>query len=371
MPHDYFANLPPNLEPLSASNDIVFVTMFRDKKHEELLIDLLTATLHPPAPIASLEMLDSTLPVAMTDDKRVAVDVRVRLATGDEIIVEMQTYKEARLVDRFLVYATRAFAGQLAIGDLYETIVPVRLVVFMEHNQFEGPRLRKSFLLREESTGEKLSGNLEFIAIEMGRLGVAGEGEQQVFLDKDEELLHTALTRWVRFFQAQTRDEFQTLATESAVMSKAVEALAALSRERDIRREIDWYQMKLILAASREPTERGEARREGLAEGRAEGRAQGREEGRSEGREEGREEGRSEGRERGLEQGLERGVELGRAHALREVLALTLVQRFGPATPETAACIAAASSAELPALVAAALSAGCLDDVFSRVPGRA
>ena len=359
MPHDYFANLPPNLEPLSASNDIVFVTMFRDKKHEELLIDLLTATLHPPAPIASLEMLDSTLPVAMTDDKRVAVDVRVRLATGDEIIVEMQTYKEARLVDRFLVYATRAFAGQLAIGDLYETIVPVRLVVFMEHNQFEGPRLRKSFLLREESTGEKLSGNLEFIAIEMGRLGVAGEGEQQVFLDKDEELLHTALTRWVRFFQAQTRDEFQTLAAESPVMSKAVEALAALSRERDIRREVDWYQMKLILAASREPTERGEARREGLAEGLAEGRA------------EGRTEGLAEGLEQGLERGLERGVELGRAHALREVLALTLVQRFGPATPETAACIAAASSAELPALVAAALSAGCLDDVFSRVPGRA
>ena len=171
-------------------------------------------------------------------------------------------------------------------------------------------------------------------------------GEEQVFLDKDEARLHTALSRWVRFFQARTREDFETLATESAIMTRAVETIATMSEDREARKLADWREFRAkIDAVSHLWVEQDYARKV--------------------------EEAREEAREEGLEAGLERGLELGREHALREVLGLTLAQRFGPATPETVACIAAASSAELPALVAAALSAGCLDDVFSHVPGRA
>ena len=231
------------------------------------------------------------------------------------------------------------------MGAPYESLVPVRLVAFITKNRFQGTHLRKSFRLREELTMEVLSSKLELIAIEMARLQGAKPGEEQVFLDKDEARLHTALSRWVRFFQARTREDFETLATESAIMTRAVETIATMSEDREARKLADWREFRAkIDEVSHLWVEQDYACKV----------------------EEAREEGLEAGRELGLEQGLERGLEQGREHALREVLALTVAQRFGPPTPATTTRLAAVTRAELPAVVAAALSSATLEDVWSR-----
>lgn len=223
------------------------------------------------------------------------------------------------------------------MGAPYESLVPVRLVAFITKNRFQGTHLRKSFRLREELTMEVLSSKLELIAIEMARLQGAKPGEEQVFLDKDEARLHTALSRWVRFFQARTREDFETLATESAIMTRAVETIATMSEDREARKLADWREFRAkIDEVSHLWVEQDYARKV------------------------------EEAREEGLEAGRELGLEQGREHALREVLALTVAQRFGPPTPATTTRLAAVTRAELPAVVAAALSSATLEDVWSR-----
>ena len=223
------------------------------------------------------------------------------------------------------------------MGAPYESLVPVRLVAFITKNRFQGTHLRKSFRLREELTMEVLSSKLELIAIEMARLQCAKPGEEQVFLDKDEARLHPALSRWVRFFQARTREDFETLATESAIMTRAVETIATMSEDREARKLADWREFRAkIDEVSHLWVEQDYARKV------------------------------EEAREEGLEAGRELGLEQGREHALREVLALTVAQRFGPPTPATTTRLAAVTRAELPAVVAAALSSATLEDVWSR-----
>ena len=54
---DPFAHLPPDLEPLDPTLDVVFERLFTHPKNEALLRDFLEAALQRPGPIASLELL--------------------------------------------------------------------------------------------------------------------------------------------------------------------------------------------------------------------------------------------------------------------------------------------------------------------------
>jgi len=166
MPHP-LAALPPDLPLLDPTLDVVFKRLFTDARNEDLLRNVLEATLSPPAPIAILEVLNRELPVHLVTDKVVSVDVRVRLANGEQIIVEMQAYWDSDLGDRFLVYITRTFAHELEPGDTHAEVVPVRLVAFLKHVRFPGRGLRTSFRMRDASGEVQLSEKLEVVAIQM------------------------------------------------------------------------------------------------------------------------------------------------------------------------------------------------------------
>jgi hypothetical protein len=93
--------------------------LFGAEQNRGLLISLLNAVLQPRIPIESVEVLHAQPERASVDDKSIALDVLVRLATGEEVDVEMQSQRRPALRERALYYWARLYAGQLQRGDSY------------------------------------------------------------------------------------------------------------------------------------------------------------------------------------------------------------------------------------------------------------
>lgn len=91
---------------LDPKSDIVFKLLFSHPARRELLIALLEAVLKPDIPIASVELLDPTLPKANVSERGLVLDLRLRLSEGRLIDVEMQIALHGGLRERILANAS-------------------------------------------------------------------------------------------------------------------------------------------------------------------------------------------------------------------------------------------------------------------------
>jgi predicted transposase/invertase (TIGR01784 family) len=326
------AHLPPDLDLLDPTLDVVFDRFFTDPRHEPLLRDFLTCALQPASPIAKLEVLGQRLPKRHVEDKPFIVDLRVRFDGGGEIIVEMQRYVDEALPERLLGYGARGYAHQLEPGDRHGVAAAVRVVVLLTFVGFPNLGLRTVFHLRDESGRHMLTHKLEVVVIQMPRLAA---------LDTSHPERHSGLSQWIRFFQAKTQAEYAALAAESSVMSRAVEALADLSTDRDLRRIAE--DRALALRFHEQAIERRV--QAALEQGIDLGVEQGIEQGVAKGREEGREQGRDDER--------------------RRILSRILTKRFGAVPSQVQARVDAASPEDLERWADRAIDASTLDEVFA------
>ena len=99
--------------------DVVFNFLFSAEANRRLLIDLLGSVLKPARPIVSIDLLPQRPDVADAEEKIVLLDLRVRLASGEYVDVEMQTRRHAALRERVLFYWARLYTGQLQRGRPY------------------------------------------------------------------------------------------------------------------------------------------------------------------------------------------------------------------------------------------------------------
>jgi len=99
--------------------DIVFWMLFGAERNRGLLIALLNAVLRPPSPISHVTVLHDEPERLATENKAIALDLRVRLASGEQLDIEMQSQPRLGLVQRVVYYWARLYAGQLARGADY------------------------------------------------------------------------------------------------------------------------------------------------------------------------------------------------------------------------------------------------------------
>lgn len=91
--------------------DIVFWMLFGAERNRALLISLLNAVLRPTVPIESAEILHAQPERMGVDDKSIALDVRARLASGEQVDVEMQSQRRPAQRPRALYYWARLYAA--------------------------------------------------------------------------------------------------------------------------------------------------------------------------------------------------------------------------------------------------------------------
>jgi predicted transposase/invertase (TIGR01784 family) len=243
--------------------DIVFWMLFGEERNRALLISLINAVLKLSVPIDTVEVLHSEPERSTVGDKAIALDVRVRLVTGELVDIEMQSQRHPGLPERILYYWARLYAGQLSRGDDYLALRRCAVVLFASFPMLAGRRFHSIFEARERDDGELLTRQLEVHVLELPKLTLGSARNDE-----------PSLALWGKFLAATTDAQLEALAMEDPVLKQAKEALEGLSADPLARIRAEQRETALMGYRLGIGTAWHEGRAEGKAEGRAEGKAE-------------------------------------------------------------------------------------------------
>jgi predicted transposase/invertase (TIGR01784 family) len=171
--------------------DIVFKLLFGEERNKPLLLSLLNAVLRPPAAIETITVLSPEPGKEAVDDKGIALDLRVGLASGEQVDIEMQSQPRPAGRERALYYWARLYGGQLARGDHYAELRRCVVVFITDFNELDDKRFHSTFRVEETHDHTPLTDQLEIHLIELPKL-------PQAALTNDEP----DLVLWGKFLTA-------------------------------------------------------------------------------------------------------------------------------------------------------------------------
>jgi predicted transposase/invertase (TIGR01784 family) len=251
---------------LDPTHDVVFSLLFGEERNKDVLIALLNAVLEPPSPIVDVEILPLRPERFEVDGKSIVLDVRARLASGEQVDIEMQNQGRPGARKRVLYYWSRLFGGQLERGEDYTTLKRCIVIVIANHRMLESRRFHSIFRVKEQSSAEELCDDLEIHVLELRNL-------QRGLIENEGR----AAQLWGKFLTAETDLELEQIAMEEPALKRAKEALDALSADPRARLIVEREESARLLEKMHRTLEREEdrteARAEGLAEGKVEGKA--------------------------------------------------------------------------------------------------
>jgi len=141
---------PKPREPIPAYRDTFVHFLFGSPGNEPILLDFLNAVLEsdgqPPA--RSVEMRNPFNPATFITDKYTILDVKATDERGDIFMVEFQTSERATFADRLTYYGSRAFGGQMLLGDPYsllKAMIAIAITTFEMFRQLHG--IHNTFVL--------------------------------------------------------------------------------------------------------------------------------------------------------------------------------------------------------------------------------
>jgi predicted transposase/invertase (TIGR01784 family) len=243
-----------NLDPRV---DLVFSLLFGAEQNRRLLMALLSDVLRPTTPIQSVEVLPPRPEPSDVQEKVVFLDLRVRLGSGEQVDVEMQTRRHLALRPRVLFYWGRLYTGQLQRGEPYSALQRCAVVLIADFVELSGPSFHSVFQARERATGELLTDHLELHVLELPKL-------RDAFVGMDEP----SLAAWCRFLSAETDEELEVLAMQYPILKEAKDALEKLSADPEARERAERREIELKLYEYGAATIRAEAHADGRAYGK-------------------------------------------------------------------------------------------------------
>jgi predicted transposase/invertase (TIGR01784 family) len=232
---------PTPFERLDPKLDIVFKLLL--VRTQLLLVDMLESVLGRP--VSSVTILNPDILGELASDKRIVLDIRVSLADGSRVDVEMQARTTPALRSRLVYYATRDHSSQLSPGDGYEELTPTVVIVWLVEPIRELPhRLHTVYGLRAEHTNERFSDQLAIHVLQLSALPAA---------DTMGYAADPRVERWARFLAARTDADYEQLASEDPIMAIAKQALDELSQDpvahrlaRERADAVKLYEMDLV-----------------------------------------------------------------------------------------------------------------------------
>jgi predicted transposase/invertase (TIGR01784 family) len=237
-------------KPLSPKYDVVFKNIFGEK-HIAVLRNFLQAVLDlPEDEYEDIQVMDPHLLRKQKKDKLGILDLRISLRSGKKIDVEIQIEPQPSIWKRMLYYSARLLTDQMGAGEDYGKINRVVSILISYH-----PLLAKQkafhhcFRMYDEKTKLYYPDSPEIHTLEVKKA-------------RDAE--DSPLTNWLRFFAAESTEEFEMVARTSPAIAEAWSVIQYLSADEEAR----------MLAEYEEMARRDEAdRRQGAySQGRQEGR---------------------------------------------------------------------------------------------------
>ena len=265
--------------------------------------------------------LDSSLPAESSGGKRVFLDLRVKLSTGEDINVEVQTTYKKHFLNRILYYWAKLHSQSLKKGEGYDKITPTYSLIFTEKS-FLDKRVKdfmSSFSIRRDEEPYILfNKDLRIVIVELSKL------------DKARSDLFDFKEFWCYFLKKSgelTKEDRKHLSRHKE-LEEAMKHFDKLSQEEKLQQiALDQHMTEVIHDLDRsgwieEGMQKGrqEGMQQGMQKGMQKGREQGMQKGMQEGREQGMQKGMQKGREQGMQEGREQGMQEGREDLILKML---------------------------------------------------
>ena len=260
------------IDPLT---DWGFKRLFGSEVNKEILLGFLQ-DLFPEKEIRDIRYLNNENQGQTAGDRKAVFDVSCRTEKGEEFIVEMQKAPQEHFRDRALYYSTFPLQRQAQKGDWNFRLTPVYMVGILnfglQHNVREEMREKAEemllfrYELLETTLGERMTDNLGFVFLEVGRF------------DKPEDRLESMMDKWMYTLKNMSRLLERPAELQERIFRKLFEAarIAAFTRE-----ELDEYTNDMM-TENDQKNAIDYARKMGREEGRAEGMEKGIAKGRAE-----------------------------------------------------------------------------------------
>ena len=260
------------IDPLT---DWGFKRLFGSEVNKEILLGFLQ-DLFPEKEIRDIRYLNNENQGQTAGDRKAVFDVNCRTEKGEEFIVEMQKAPQEHFRDRALYYSTFPLQRQAQKGDWNFRLTPVYMVGILnfglQHNVREEMREKAEemllfrYELLETTLGERMTDNLGFVFLEVGRF------------DKPEDRLESMMDKWMYTLKNMSRLLERPAELQERIFRKLFEAarIAAFTRE-----ELDEYTNDMM-TENDQKNAIDYARKMGREEGRAEGMEKGIAKGRAE-----------------------------------------------------------------------------------------
>ena len=266
------------------SFDWALKRLLRSKANFEILEGFLSELLHDDVHI--LEVLDSEGNKESARDKYNRVDLKVKNAQGEVIIIELQYERESDYLQRLLYGTAKVITEHLSEGEPYSHVVKLISVSILYFDLGRGT----DYIYKGNTTfrGLHTHDELDLSAGQKAlfRRNSVAELFPEYYLikvNRFDDVARDTLDEWVYFLKnEEIRDQFTARG-----LIKAKEQLDILKLSKPERQSYEHYKDDLHYQASMVESTYGMGKWEGLQEGRQKGLQEGRQKGLQEGQQKG------------------------------------------------------------------------------------
>lgn len=209
----------------------------------------------PPESIRDTELLPTHLRQIYGDDKLGILDVRVSMANGVQIDIEIQVAPFPAWPERSLFYLSKVFSEQLKVGEPYGDMKKCIHVGILDFELFrDDEEYYSRFHLWEDSRKRLYTDKFEVHILELPKL-------------RKHEYPESDLLYWAKFFNGEGKKEFESMSEKNEYIDKAYEKLLHMSADDLKKQEYEERQKAIrdheyLMGYNRE-----EGRKEGISEG--------------------------------------------------------------------------------------------------------
>ena len=245
---------------LDPTNDSLFKKIFSDK---ERLKEFLNSILDLPEEyrIKEIEFIPAEQLPIIHRGKKSNFDLKVKDASGNWYIIEMQKKSESDYLKRVQYYTAHAYTTQLTVGVTHKELLPIVVISLIKNKIFgkEIPYISFHKTI-ETTTNKQYLYDMSYVFIELGKF--------------DKTKLSTTSDEWLHLFKCAEEEEDPPASIKS---EKVLDAYHAIEQYSLSPEEYDLY-IRTKLAEDAEEIALDEHFAKGEAKGKAEGKAEGIEE---------------------------------------------------------------------------------------------
>ena len=117
-----------------------------------------------------LVTLDSAIYPSSLTKKQITLDLRLKLDTGENINVEMQSLSQKAFIERILFYWAKLYTEDLKKGESYQKLYPAYSLIFTNFDVLSLKNYMNSFSIRmDKEPFEELTNHLKIVIVELSK----------------------------------------------------------------------------------------------------------------------------------------------------------------------------------------------------------